>query len=211
MKKIIFIYAVTLFGVNIAFSQTANDLTTFHVFSTEKMKNISKPNRASVVYNSDDNLLYQYSGKEWKSIGSAKGGFKLISTDNSVIIKKNKKEYDISVSGGTTSSSPIKSYGKVNSNGTASSISAAKVSRVKGSENWNRNRNSKGIYRITFDKPRNSANYIVQLTGIRNGNSTWDPVINCNVINQNKNYFEVATYEWGNTLVDAGFYFTVME
>lgn len=188
------------------FSQvpSAGELMAFHVVSTLEMKSIENPNKASIIYNSDDNLLYQFNGKKWNSIGSEKGKLKLISSDNSVIIKKDKKNYDISVPGGTSSSNPIKAYGKVSSNGVASIISGATVSRVRGG-------GSKGVYRITFDEQRKSENYVVQLTGIRNGVSTWDPVVNCNVIFQNKNYFEIGTYEWGNTLVNSGFYFTVIE
>lgn len=99
--------------------------------------------------------------------------------------------------------SPIRAYGKVNSNGIAFRVFGATVTRT-----------STGRYTVTLNTARPTQHYIISLTVVENINTRDD--INIHVVTQTTNTFTVAIHEGdngntANTLRNRDWYFSVMD
>lgn len=85
MKQVIFILVFLAFRLGFSQAPTANDLVAIHAATLAEINAIASPFEGSLIYNTDDKFLYQYTGSSWQKLTPEGNETKIISDGNVTI------------------------------------------------------------------------------------------------------------------------------
>lgn len=86
IKTLLLLMVVAIYTTKaVAQVPTANELVGIHVVSESQMNSITGPITGTLIFNSDANSVYEYSGSAWESLKPNGGETKIIADDNVTI------------------------------------------------------------------------------------------------------------------------------
>ena len=96
MKQVIFILLFLVSRLGFSQAPTANDLVAIHAATLAEINAITSPFEGSLIYNTDDKFLYQYTGSSWQKLTPEGNETKMVSEGN------------VTISGSGTTADPYK-------------------------------------------------------------------------------------------------------
>ncbi|WP_424001995.1 hypothetical protein [Maribacter sp. IgM3_T14_3] len=86
IKKILIILLISIARLGFSQTPTAGDVAAIHSATLAEISAIVSPHEGSLIYNSDDSFLYQFTGSTWQILTPEDNETKIISDENVTIV-----------------------------------------------------------------------------------------------------------------------------